>query len=555
MTARTTLPVAAVLGVLIALAVMSTPSRPARGSGDRIVRTAGRTDIQSLDPAVAYDYFVAPLIRMIYQGLVDYDDGVGLVPCLASEMPSVSADRRTYTFRLKSDVRFSNGRELTAADFVYSLERVLNPETKSPGEGYFRNIMGAAAFADARARDAEAVRRGDRQDGTAPSEPAHVAGLQAIDRHTLQIELERPDPTFLNVLALPFASAVSEAAVIEAGPDFYRRPVGTGPFVLAEWTRGVRLRFERNPGYHVPGCPSLDEVELTIGADDVTQQMMFERGELDIMLVLAGPDFVRLRRDPRWAPQFTSQEMNATFYIALNCERPPFTDVRVRRAMNHAIDKDRLLRLINGRGVPARGVLPPRMPGFDQHLRGYAHDPTEARRLLAEAGYPDGFTVPLWVAVEYGDGVKMMEAVQQDLAQVNIRLELKTVPSALWSEAVGQRGHVACSFTNWFQTYPDPADVFDLCLNGERITDTHCNNTSFYSNPAVNALLRSAASESDPGRRLTLYREAESRVVDDAPWVFLYHPVDYRMHQRWVQGDRMHPVWAVRYDRLRKESP
>jgi ABC-type transport system substrate-binding protein len=510
-------------------------------------------DIQSLDPAAAYDYFVAPLVRMVYEGLVDYDDGVGLVPCLAAELPALSPDRRTYTFRLKPGVRFSNGRELTAADFVSSLERVLNPATKSPGEGYFRNIVGARAFVEARERDAEAARRGDQTGSPTPSQPIHVAGLRAIDRHTLQIELERPDPTFLHVLALPYASVVS--AVAEAGADFYRRPVGTGPFVLAEWTRGVRLRFERNPDYHVPGRPHLDAVELVIGADDVTQQMMFERGELDIMLAIAGPDFARLRQDPRWTPCFSSQEVNATYYLALNCEQPPFTDVRVRRALNHAIDRDRLLRLINGRGVPAKGVLPPRMPGYNPQLRGYPYDPEEARRLLAEAGYPDGFSVTLWVAADSGDGVKMMEAVQQDLARVNVRLELKAMPGALWVEAVGHRRNVACSFTNWFQTYPDPADVFDLCLNGERITDTHCNNTSFYSKQSVNDLLRTAASEPEPGRRLDLYRQAEAQVVDDAPWVFLYHPVDYRMHQPWVKDDRMHPVWAVRYDRLRKERP
>jgi ABC-type oligopeptide transport system substrate-binding subunit len=127
------------------------------------------------------------------------------------------------------------------------------------------------------------------------------------------------------------------------------------------------------------------------------------------------------------------------------------------------------------------------------------------------------------------------------------------VNSGVWNEAVGQRKNTACAFTNWIQTYRDPSDVFGLCLDGERITEVHCNNTSFYSNPRVNTLLREAAREAAQLHRLELYRRAEALVVQDAPWVFLYHPIDYRLCQPWVKGYEMHPVWPVRYERLWKE--
>src|SRR5262249_30245977 len=142
---------------------------------------------------------------LICQGLLDYGEGVEIVPWLAEQLPSVSADGCTYTFHIKKGISFANGRELEAADFVYSLERVLDPKTKSPGEGYFRNIRGAVAFQRASA------------DGAGP---AHVEGLKVLDRYTLQIQLEQPDLAFLNVLCMPFAYAVPREAVQQSGADF-----------------------------------------------------------------------------------------------------------------------------------------------------------------------------------------------------------------------------------------------------------------------------------------------------------------------------------------------
>jgi ABC-type transport system substrate-binding protein len=187
--------------------------------------------------------------------LLDYGEGTDIMPWLAEKLPAVSANGCTYTFHLKKGTYFSNGRELEAKDFVYSLERVLDPRTKSPGESYFRNIRGAAAFQRARADGVEA---------------AHVEGLQTLDRYTLQIELEQAEPAFLNVLCMPFAYAVPREAVERPGADFGREPVGTGPFVLAEWTRGLRLRCERRPGDPLAKRQALDAVEFMIGGDELT---------------------------------------------------------------------------------------------------------------------------------------------------------------------------------------------------------------------------------------------------------------------------------------------
>jgi ABC-type transport system substrate-binding protein len=296
-------------------------------------------------------------------------------------------------------------------------------------------------------------------------------------------------------------------------------------------------------------------VEFTIGGDELTQQMMFERGELDMLFSIPAPDFVRLTTDPAWKPYISSLPVNETVYLSLNCELAPFTDRRVRQALNYAVDKERIVKLINGRGVPARGVLPPLLPGYNPRLRGYPHDPEKARRLLAEAGYPDGFTVPLWAVADSGSWLKIAEAVQQDLAEVGVRADIRPVAYGIFDEAVGRRRTVPLALTSWPQDYPDPSNFLDVLFRSDRLTEARCNNTAFYASTHVDALLEAASRETDPAQRLRRYQKAEEAVVEDAPWVFLYHPTDYRVCQPWVHGFHMHPVWAARFDQLEIARP
>jgi ABC-type transport system substrate-binding protein len=170
--------------------------------------------------------------------------------------------------------------------------------------------------------------------------------------------------------------------------------------------------------------------------------------------------------------------------------------------------------------------------------------------LLAEAGYPKGFEVTMWVIVDREQYMKAAEAVQQDLSKVGIKVVLKPVAFAVWDEAVSRRKNVTMTFSGWYQDYPDPSNFLDVLLNGDRIVDVHCNNYAFYSNPQVNALLRAAAKETNRPRRLRLYQQAEALIVRDAPWAFLYHPTLYMLIQPYVKGHKMHPVWPNRFERL-----
>ena len=508
------------------------PTVERTGGNDGVLRVAIPSDARTLDPAIAYDIVTWPLVRAMFHGLIDYDDDLNLIPWQSREW-TTSDDGRVLTFYLQSGVRFANGREVNAADYVYTLERILNPATKSPGQGFYRNISGVQDF----------------QDGKTP----HVRGLRAPGRYTFVVELEQPDPTFLHVLAMPFAYVVPEEEV-NRSEDFAQRPVGTGPFNLVEWRRGARLRFERNPMYAHQKEIKLDAFELMVGGDGALHMMMFERGELDIANVTAigipDPDFVRVMQDPRLSRYVDSQPLNAIGYLSMNTEMPPFDSIEVRQAMNYAIDKRHLIRLMSERGTPARGVLPPGMPGYNPDLKGYAYNPEKARQLLYKAGHPDGFSTELWINAATNTEVRQAQAIQQDLKKIGVTVVIKAVTGATRIEAIGRRGTVPFALFGWYQDYPDPSNFLDVLLNGRRITDVNSNNVAFYNNPEVNALLDEAAFEADRQRRLSLYQEAEVLIVRDAPWVFLYHPNMYILRQPWLKGLDLNPVWPIRYERM-----
>jgi ABC-type transport system substrate-binding protein len=234
-------------------------------------------------------------------------------------------------------------------------------------------------------------------------------------------------------------------------------------------------------------------------------------------------------------------------YLCLNTEVKPLDNVLVRRAMNHAIDRQRIARLVAGRVEIARGVLPPGMPGYNPQLRGYDYDPQKAKQLLRQAGYEKGFTVTLWYATTlwYPKGA---QSIQQDLKRVGVTVNLKAVTYPELKTAAGTRKKVAMSIIGWIQDFPDPSNFLDVLFNGKNITETASNNRAFYSNPQVNKLLAAASIEQNHKRRLELYQQVEKLIVADAPWVFLNHTERYVVHQPWIKGFRLHPMWSARYE-------
>jgi ABC-type transport system substrate-binding protein len=322
--------------------------------------------------------------------------------------------------------------------------------------------------------------------------------------------------------------------------------------MLTQWKRGINMRFERNPFSSQTNRQYLDAIQVVVGGDTALHLMMFERGELDIADITLRPgipvqDFIRISRSARWRGLIDRLPSADTWFLYLNTEMKPFDNLQVRQAMNYAIDKQKLARLLHGTILPAKSILPPMMPGFNTNWTGYPYDPAKARQLLAAAGHPDGISCQLWVDTDHP---VLGASLQYDLAQVGITAQINQVAFAPLLDSLGRRKTVQCGVMGWSQDYPDPSDFLDGIFNGTRITDEGCQNYSFYNNPKVNQIFAEAASCADTERRLRLYQEAEQIILDDAACVCLYHPYLYALHQPWLHNVHLHPVVYYRFERM-----
>jgi ABC-type transport system substrate-binding protein len=487
------------------------------------LRLADRDDIPTLDPARGYDTASWQVEEMLFSTLVDYDADGTLVPELASAWET-SADRLTYTFHLRTDAHFTNGRPVVAADMRYSIERVLAPHTRSQGAEFFRGLVGASACG---------------------SESCDVSGIETPDARTVRFVLREFDPLFLHKLAMPFAAAVPAEEVTRWGEDFARHPVGSGPFMLQEWVPGQRLVLARNPGYFVPGVPRLAGVVRLVGVNDDLEWLKYESGQLDVSTIPPA-EFPRVIRDPHYQPLLHHVTTMRTNYLGMKCNMPPFADQRVRRAMNYAINKEKLLRLINDRGVVAKGFVPPNMPGYNPNVTGYDFAPAQARRLLAEAGYAAGFATTLWVRSDETT-LRLAQSVQQDLADVGVAVRIKAIAWGPFLEAVRAPDLVPFFFLGWEADFPDPSNFLEVLLHSKNIGS---NNDTGYSNPEVDAELDAAAHTVDPQARMALLQAVELRAIADAPWVFLFHPASYAVVHPRVRGFRLHPLRPPRFEQV-----
>ncbi len=516
--------------ILLFLLLFTATSLPAAETPRRggTLRLWFPQDWRSLDPAIGFDGDSIPLQKLLFRGLIDFDaTGTRLVPDQASDW-NISPDGTTYTFHLKPGVRFSNGREVEAEDYVFSLERILDPRTGSVGQSYFMDVAGAKEFTE----------------GTA----AHVTGLRAPDPRTLVIELAKPSFTFRYMLTMMFASALPRDIVRQQGANFRSHLIGSGPYQVREWRRDVRWRFERNPQYS--GTEGwVDSVDVQFGGDVSLRVMMVERGEIDRTKADA-VSALRHERDPGLRSSLHWVTSVNTGYLFLNTEVKPFDDPRVRRAMNHAIDKRRLMQLAGGLAVAADSVVPPSMPWTNPGLPVYEYSPDKARALLREAGLPNGFKTGLWFINARAIDKRLAEGMQQELRAVGIEVQLEGINQSAFEVKARSRRQVACGIWSWSQDYPDPSNFLDVLLNGDRITDQDCNNLAFYSNPEVNRRLAEAGDSFDPAVRLRLFREAESIVMQDAPWVPLYHQRDPIIRHPRLRGDVPHPVYLWRYENM-----
>lgn len=493
------------------------------------LRVALQDNPSTLDPALASSVAAIGVSHWLYNGLVTFDDKAHVQPDLATRY-TLSPDGRRFTFYLRHGVRFQDGRAFTSADVKYSLTRLLRPETRSPGSSFYRGIVGALDLLSGKKHE--------------------LAGVEAPSPFVVVIRLQAPETTFLQRLGLNYAAIVPAGAA--ENPDFAKHPIGTGPFRLEQDISGQRLVFERNAHYFKPGLPHLQRIDVELGLNEQVEALRFERGDLDaigLLRSIGAADYARLASNPAWSHRFLSAPDMATYYVGMNTRLKPFDDPRVRRAVAMAVDKAKLVRFVNGRGVIARSFLPPGLPGADPTLHGYAYDPARARALLAEAGYPHGFTTTYWCS-NAQTALKVAEGIQQDLRLVGIMATLRPLAFPTFLSGVGREGNAAIFTGNWSQDYPDPENFLGTLFTSKAIKPVNSINTTFFRDAEVDRLLDEAAHTLSTPRRFALYHLAERRILSVAPIVPLYHPERFVLAQSWVKGLKLHPVWPIDAEHL-----
>lgn len=493
----TAIPATAVPQPTSAPSPTASASTPQKGGS---MTVAYKDDLATLDPAVGYDWTNWPAEKLVFDGLLDYDSGTTIKPRLAESLPDINSDATVYTFKLRKGVKFSNGRELTADDVVYTITRVLDPKTKSPGAGFFAGIKGAADFSGGKA--------------------TAVEGIKAVDPSTVQFTLSSPDVTFLNKMALNFAFIVPKEEVDKAGENFGHAPVGTGPYTLKQWQSGQSLVFVRNPNYFMPDLPYIDQITIQVGVTPDVALLRLERGDLDLMGdPPPGADWARISADPAWKDRLEKQAQVSTIYIAINTTVKPFDNVKVRQALNYAIDKQHIIQLLNGRGTVANQVLPPTMPGYDPNYKGYDYNPDQAKALLTQAGLGNGFETSMeCIAVD--PQPKLCESFQQDLAKVGIKLTINTLaaPNVIDDAGNGKPPLTWSGGLGWIQDYPDPDDFYGPILGCDSNVPGGWN-WPRYCNKDLQAKSSQLLAMTDRNARLEAYKPFFSKLMEDAPWV------------------------------------
>ena len=452
--------------------------------------------------------------KRVFSGLVSFDPQLNLTPDLA-ESWDVSDDNMTYTFQLRQNAKFHNGRAVTAQDFVYSLERATSPAIASDTAlTYLGDIAGIYEYASGQAD--------------------HIEGIKALDEHTLQITIDAPKPYFLLKLTYP-TSFVLDKENVEGDSEWYRHPNGTGPYRLTEWTSFERIVYEANKDFYL-GAPSIPYVVVNLYSGD--SQRLYETGDVDITSVYSIERFT----DPT-EPLFNELRTGVslcTGYVVFDSTQPPFDDVNVRKAFSMAFNRQQYIDVVmNGHALPAQGVYPPGLPGFNIALEGLPYDPAQARELLKQSKY--GINLPPIVFTDSGIGSYIGSDVaalaDMWIKNLGVTITVENLEPNFYLDQVYSGNHGQLLSSGWCADYPDPENFADVLFHSGSNQ-----NQGGYSNPELDSLLEAARVEQDVTKRIEIYQQAEQIIVDDAAALFTVHYLDYQLVKPYVKGYVLTPI-------------
>ena len=505
-----------------------TPGLPLAAKQELRLNLGGEPE--SLDPHRAFSLPAFSVIRQVFQGLLGFTPNLTLEPVIATQVPTVenrgiSPDGLTYTFVLRDDATWSDGRPVTAGDFEYSLLRLLDPALAAPFSPQYLVIEGALDYNDS----------GDEDPGLQGRLREQV-GVKALDDLTLSVTLERPSPTFLQKMALPPAYPVREDLVEQLGDGWTEAGsyVGNGPYTMTEWVHQDHITLEPDPGYWgTPG--TLTKITLGMIIDLNAEFAAYQAGELDMAQVPPGHEGAVLA-DPELSQQVVRVPSLFTFGVFFNTVEPPFDDLMVRQAFSTAIDREAWIEdFTNGVGKPATSWLPPGLPGYEPGLGDeYAFDADRAAELLAQAGFPGGQGLPqvILTHVDAADQQLMAEFLQSQIREnLGVEVDLEALDGASYNGRVVTAGQFQMTPFGWVADYPDAENFFSLLF----VTGAPINITRF-SNPEFDDLAALAAGEFDQEARIALWTRAHRILVGEAPVAFLFYGETFYLKNPRVQG-------------------
>ena len=500
-------------------------SNTGRPQGGKLVRLY--RDPPTLDPHLTTDNISGGLVNEIFGGLVTLSLDLKVVPDLA-ERWDVSDDGRVYTFYLRKDAKFHDGKPVTAEDVRWSLERVADPSTLSPvAEQYLSDIVGVSA----------------KLAGQASS----ISGLQVVDQHTIRITIDEPKSYFLAKLTYPTAFILDRKNVEGDGNDWLLQPNGTGPFRLAEYQVGEILRLTRNDYYHL-GPPNLDEVEFILAGGSA--MLMYENDEIHLTGVgLADLERVLDPNEPLNAELKAAPASFGVSYIGLNVDKPPLDDPLFRQALSLAIDRETIaVAVLDGLRIPATTIIPPGFPSYSTDVQGYGYDPERALEVLKHSKYGNDLDnlprITLSISGSFGADVPLdLEVILSSWEEVlGVEVEIQQTEWATFLQDLQDRRYHMFTL-GWGADYADPENFLDILFHSESE-----NNHTNYNNPEVDALLEQARVEPDQETRFKLYNRIEQMILDDAPWVLLWNTGEtYALIKPEVKGYELTPMTIPKY--------
>jgi peptide/nickel transport system substrate-binding protein len=480
----------------------------AEGGGDINITLNSFPDY--IDPQLSYTLEGWEVLWNVYTPLLTYkhergEAGTEVVPGLAEAMPEVSADGKTYKLKLRPNMKYSDGTPIKASDFTYAIQRLF--KTESGGSVFYDGIVGAKDYAEGKAQT--------------------ISGIQTDDNTgDITIQLDAPNGTFNNVLGLMFAAPIPPNTPLDQDAT-NSPPPSSGPFMISSVDAPRTLTMERNPqfqtvkdaGAEEVADAGVDKITLTENKNNSAQVTDIEQNKVDFMVDPPASDRLQEVKN-RYGTRFRLEESINTYYFWMNTQQAPFNDLRVRQAVNYAVDPEALNRIFGGRLHPTQQILPPGMPGYEEFKLYPGPDLNRAKQLIAEAN-PADRNITVWTNDE-PDRRRIGEYYHDLLRQLGFNATLKVIAGDVYYTTIGNQStqDLDTGFASWYQDFPHPDDFFRPLLHGDSNLPTNSNNLSRVNIPGLNAQLDELLTQQlGDGGVQEEYATVDRAFMEQAVWV------------------------------------